>query len=214
MTKAIHEAKVNLSWVNQNPEYTKALQDFVAAILEPGEERRPNHFLTYIQGILPHVQYFGAINSLTQTLVKLTAPGVPDIYQGLEMFDFSLVDPDNRRPVNFEVRRRALQALKGSAEGGFHREICRDVLANWWDGRVKLWTVAQTLALRRDYRDLFMEGDYTPLWAAGDYRRALDCICPQLPGKTCAGGGASAELHADERHAAAADRSGVGTRVY
>ncbi len=183
MTKAIHEAKVNLSWVNQNPEYTEALQDFVAAILEPGSARRPNHFLTYFQGILPPVQFFGAINSLTQTLIKLTAPGVPDIYQGAEMFDFSLVDPDNRRPVNFEVRRQALGELKRSVESGFHREICRDVLEGWWDGRVKLWTVMQALALRREHRELFMEGTYTPLWASGDYKRHIIAYVRSYEGK-------------------------------
>jgi (1->4)-alpha-D-glucan 1-alpha-D-glucosylmutase len=171
MTKAIHEAKVNLSWVNQNPEYTKALENFVAAILEPVSGRRPNQFLTYVQEILPPIQFFGAINSLTQLLIKLTAPGVPDIYQGQEMFDFSLVDPDNRRPVDFALRCRALQALKQSAESGFYRETCRDVLENWRDGRVKLWTILQSLTLRLQERELFMEGSYTPLAVRGDYER-------------------------------------------
>ncbi len=183
MTKAIHEAKVNLSWVNQNPEYTKALQDFVGAILEPGTPRRPNHFLAYAKGILPPVQFFGAINSLSQTLIKLTAPGVPDIYQGQEMWDFALVDPDNRRPVNFEVRRRALQALKQSEKSGFHREICRDVLEHWRDGRVKLWTVMQALALRHEHRDLFMEGSYTPLTAIGDQKRHVIAYARSHNGK-------------------------------
>lgn len=171
MKKAIHEAKVNLSWVNQNPEYTSALETFVAAILEPGSTRRPNQFLWFMQEILPQVQFFGAINSLSQVLIKLTAPGVPDIYQGLEMFDFSLVDPDNRRPVDFALRQRLLRELKHSAAAGFHREICRDLLENWRDGRIKLWTVIQALAMRRENRELFMEGSYIPLRAQGEYER-------------------------------------------
>ena len=183
MTKAIHEAKVNLSWVNQNPEYTEGLKNFIAAILEPGHARRPNQFLAYLDGILPQVQFFGAINSLAQVLIKLTAPGVPDIYQGQEMFDFSLVDPDNRRPIDFELRRRALQELKQSAERGFHREICRDVLENWRDGRVKLWTVMQALRLRREQRDLFMEGSYLPLPAYGEYQRHVIAYARSLGGK-------------------------------
>jgi (1->4)-alpha-D-glucan 1-alpha-D-glucosylmutase len=183
MTKAIHEAKVNLSWVNQNPEYTEALESFVAAILEPGPERRPNQFLTYVQTILPQLQYFGAINSLAQVLIKLTAPGVPDIYQGQEIFDFSLVDPDNRRPVNFELRQQTLCQLRRTAESGFHREICNDILENWSDGRIKLWTVMQALALRRRERDLFMEGSYTPLTASAGYERHVIAYARGLHGK-------------------------------
>ncbi len=171
MTKAIHEAKVNLSWVNQNPEYTEALQQFVADILEPGTTRRPNQFLTFMAEILQPVQFFGAINSLAQTLIKLTAPGVPDIYQGQELFDFSLVDPDNRRPVDFDLRRDYLHAMRRSAETGDRRSLCSDLLASWRDGRVKLWTVMQTLALRRAERDLFMEGSYVPLHANDPYQR-------------------------------------------
>jgi (1->4)-alpha-D-glucan 1-alpha-D-glucosylmutase len=171
MTKAIHEAKVNLSWVNQNPEYTESLKGFVAAILEPGSTRRQNQFLMFMEEILPQVQFFGAINALSQTLIKLTAPGVPDIYQGQEMFDFSLVDPDNRRPVDFELRQRVLQQLTHSADNNFHREICIDLLENWRDGRSKLWITLRALALRREQRALFMEGSYVPLRAQGDYDR-------------------------------------------
>jgi (1->4)-alpha-D-glucan 1-alpha-D-glucosylmutase len=183
MTKAIHEAKINLSWVNQNPEYTEGLKAFVASILEPGSPRRPNQFLTYAEEILPQIQFFGAINSLSQVLIKLTAPGVPDIYQGQEMFDFSLVDPDNRRPVDFDLRRRAIQQLKHSAKGNFYREICHDLLQNWRDGRSKLWTTMRTLALRREERSLFMEGSYTPLRANAEYDRHVIAYARSLGGK-------------------------------
>jgi (1->4)-alpha-D-glucan 1-alpha-D-glucosylmutase len=183
MTKAIHEAKINLSWVNQNPEYTEGLKAFVASILEPDSPRRPNQFLTYAEEILPQIQFFGAINSLSQVLIKLTAPGVPDIYQGQEMFDFSLVDPDNRRPVDFDLRRRALQQLKHSAQGNFYREICHDLLQNWRDGRSKLWTTMRTLALRREERALFMEGSYTVLRANAEHDRHVIAYARSLGGK-------------------------------
>jgi len=104
MCKAVHEAKINLSWVNSNPEYVAALEQFVERILAPGSERLPNHFWEEFLKFLPAVSFFGAINSLAQLLLKLTSPGVPDIYQGNEIWDFTLVDPDNRRPVDFASR--------------------------------------------------------------------------------------------------------------
>ena len=98
MEKAAHEAKVNLSWLDPNPEYVAALKEFVARILNPTQRGKLNQFYDPLEKFMPPVKYFGAINSLTQTLLKLTCPGVPDVYQGQETFDFSLVDPDNRRP--------------------------------------------------------------------------------------------------------------------
>ncbi|ABF41764.1 maltooligosyl trehalose synthase [Candidatus Koribacter versatilis Ellin345] len=181
MTKAIHEAKVNLSWVNQNPDYTEALQEFVASILEPGSVRRPNQFLSYMDQLLPQVQFFGAINSLSQTLIKLTAPGVPDIYQGQEMWDFSLVDPDNRRPVDFEARKRAVSDLNHFADA--ESELCRTLLENWRDGHIKLWTVMQSLRLRQQERELFMEGSYTPLSASYLHEKHVIAYARTLNGR-------------------------------
>ena len=183
MTKAIHEAKINLSWVNQNPQYTQALTDFVAAILEPETGRRPNQFLTYMEQLLPQVQFFGAINSLSQVLIKLTAPGVPDIYQGQEMFDFSLVDPDNRRPVDFLSRQEALRELKEHASRHAYASTCRKLIENWRDGRIKLWTVTQALGLRTEQRELFMEGSYIPISANGEYQRHVIAYARSLHGK-------------------------------
>ena len=171
MTKAIHEAKVNLSWVNQNPEYTKALEQFVDELLMPGTPKRANQFLSYVNEILEQVQFFGAMNSLSQTLIKLTAPGVPDIYQGQELFDFSLVDPDNRRPVDFDTRMSVLRALRRRAEENGPASLCGELLERWRDGRLKMWTIAQALAARNAERELFMEGSYTPLTARGLYER-------------------------------------------
>jgi (1->4)-alpha-D-glucan 1-alpha-D-glucosylmutase len=111
MKKAVHEANVNLSWVNPDAEYVAALEGFIARILTPHQHRKPNLFLQEFEAFLPPILFFGALNSLSQTLIQATAPGVPDTYQGAELWDLSLVDPDNRRPVDFALRQRRLAEL-------------------------------------------------------------------------------------------------------
>src|SRR5258708_5412612 len=106
--KAAREAKVNTSWVSPNEPYEEALTNFVAAILS---DSRRNPFLTDFEPFAGRIADLGIWNSLSQTLLKLTCPGVPDIYQGTELFDFSLVDPDNRRPVDYASRRTLLDSL-------------------------------------------------------------------------------------------------------
>jgi len=166
LEKAAHEAKVHLSWINPNPEYSAALQEFVAQLLDPGAERRPNRFLRDLENFLPAVCYFGAVNSLAQALLKMTAPGVPDLYQGTELWDFSLVDPDNRRPVDFDARQRLLGRMR--SEGGEGNGWLGEMLENYQDGRVKLWVTQRTLNFRREHRALFENGSYQPLYAAGN----------------------------------------------
>jgi (1->4)-alpha-D-glucan 1-alpha-D-glucosylmutase len=173
MTKAVHEAKVNLSWINDDPVYVEALQQFVEKILSPGPSARPNVFLEQIQSFLPAINLFGAINSLAQRLLMITAPGNPDIYRGTELWDFSLVDPDNRRPVDYELRERLLAELDHRAEGNNLPELCRELMQNYQDGRIKLWTTALALRLRRDHRELFHSGRYIPLQAHGAKRDNL-----------------------------------------
>ena len=167
MTKAVHEAKVNLSWINDDPAYVEALQLFIERILTPGTRGRPNSFLEQIQAFIPAVALFGAINSLAQRLLMITAPGNPDIYQGTELWDFSLVDPDNRRPVDYELRRRLLSDLDRKAESGNLVGLCAGLLDQYQDGRIKLWTTMQALRFRREHRELFQVGRYTPLQALG-----------------------------------------------
>jgi (1->4)-alpha-D-glucan 1-alpha-D-glucosylmutase len=166
MDKAAHEAKVHLSWINPNPEYTGALREFVALLLDPGTERRPNRFLRDVEKFLPPVFYFGAINSLAQALLKMTAPGVPDLYQGAELWDLSLVDPDNRRPVDFHVRQQMLGQMRSNGDG--HGGPV-EMLENYQDGRVKLWVTQRTLNFRREHRALFDKGSYQPVYAAGSH---------------------------------------------
>src|ERR1041385_1034402 len=101
MAKALNEAKINTSWIQPNEEWLPAMRDFFAKILEASPK---NKFLPSFLPVVKEIARLGAINSLTQTLLKLTSPGVPDIYQGNEIWDFSLVDPDNRRPVDYKHR--------------------------------------------------------------------------------------------------------------
>ena len=168
MEKALHEAKVNLSWVNQNPEYVDALNSFIERIVSPMHGGRTNLFWESLHKLVPAVAYFGVINSLTQTLLKLTAPGVPDIYQGQELLDFSLVDPDNRRPVDFELRQRHVRELDASWSSGDTAGFCHELLRRWHDGRMKLWVTLRTLNYRNENKDLFQHGRYVPLQVLHD----------------------------------------------
>ncbi|HUI85503.1 MAG TPA: malto-oligosyltrehalose synthase [Candidatus Binatia bacterium] len=161
--KAVHEAKVNLSWLNPNPDYVAGMNTFIESILAPRYRGRQNLFWDSLQKLLPSVMYFGAINALSQTLLKLTSPGVPDIYQGQEMWDFSLVDPDNRRPVDFDVRRRATGELCTRAQQADLGELCRELLSHYRDGRIKMWVTMRALGFRRRHRELFLRGGYLPL---------------------------------------------------
>jgi (1->4)-alpha-D-glucan 1-alpha-D-glucosylmutase len=151
MSKATHEAKEHTSWINPNPEYDAAVQEFVGRVLDPG---RSAAFLADLGDFARRVARFGAVNSLAQALVRCTAPGVPDTYQGTELTDLSLVDPDNRRPVDYGLRESLL------------RELDRDGQTAG-DDRAKLFVVSRALRLRRAAPELFRAGDYVPVEAAG-----------------------------------------------
>ena len=163
MEKAMHEAKVNLSWLNSNPDYIAGVNSFIEKILTPSQGGKTNLFWDTLQKLLPQVIYFGCINSLSQTLLKLTSPGVPDIYQGEEMWNFNLVDPDNRRPVDFKVRERAADELRSRAEREGPESLCQELLRDYRDGQVKLWVTMRALNFRRDHSELFRRGRYLPI---------------------------------------------------
>jgi (1->4)-alpha-D-glucan 1-alpha-D-glucosylmutase len=167
MAKAVHEAKVNLSWISDDPVYVEALRHFVETILLPGTSAHPNPFFDQMQSFMPAIAFFGAMNSLAQRLLMIASPGNPDIYQGTELWDFSLVDPDNRRPVDYALRQRLLTELDRVAEAGNLPELCAALLNSYQDGRIKMWTTMQALRLRRDRRDLFQLGRYRPMQAIG-----------------------------------------------
>jgi (1->4)-alpha-D-glucan 1-alpha-D-glucosylmutase len=161
--KAAREAKLHTSWLDADEAYERALTEFVEAVLAPSEE---NKFLPDILSFQKQVAYYGAMNSLAQLVLKIASPGVPDFYQGTELWDFSLVDPDNRRPVDFGKRVRLLEALTEREANG-RRPLVRELLARWPDGRIKLYITMRALNARRADADLFLRGDYLPLSASG-----------------------------------------------
>lgn len=165
MFKALREAKVNVSWINPRPEYDDAVRQFIDAILD---RSAPNPFLDDFLPFQGPVARWGMFNALSQTLLKLTAPGVPDLYQGSELWDLSLVDPDNRRPVDFALRRRLLQtldaAIRATPDLAALARLLVEALA---DGRAKLYLIRQALAFRRARAALFRDGDYKPIDLAG-----------------------------------------------
>ena len=169
MTKALSEAKVSLSWTNPNPAYVEAVRGFLRGILMPDGRGRDPRFVETMGELLPALRLFGAVNSLAQTVLKIASPGVPDFYQGTELWDLSLVDPDNRRPVDYEVRQRALEELREQATSRSELAVCREVLDRMGDGRVKLWTIHRALGLRNRMAETFRRGEYVPVTATNGH---------------------------------------------
>jgi (1->4)-alpha-D-glucan 1-alpha-D-glucosylmutase len=159
MLKAVREAKQQTSWVANNKEFEEALRMFIELTLNYAP------FLRELQQFVARVQDAGRVNSLTQTLLKHTAPGVPDLYQGTELWDLSLVDPDNRRPVDYALRKRLLCELKRMRA----EDVAAQVMLRADEGLPKMWTIHKALELRREHPDCFgAEAEYTPLEVDGD----------------------------------------------
>ncbi len=157
LSKATKEAKRHTSWIDPDEEYEAAVADFAAAVLADDE------FVAELETFLRPVVEAGRVNSLAQTLLKLTSPGVPDVYQGTELWDLSLVDPDNRRPVDYDARRQLLDKVREAGPA--------EVWPAWADeGGAKLWLVHRTLEARRRRPAAFTGGgaSYRPLWAEGE----------------------------------------------
>ncbi len=168
-TKALSEAKVNLSWVSPNEKYVAAVHDFLTAILMPDENGEERRFVAAFHSLLSQLKVFGAVNSLAQVVLKAASPGVPDFYQGSEMWDLSLVDPDNRRPVDYALRTQALDAMLRQADDEGAMAVCREVMTALEDGRIKLWTTHRALATRAELPEVFRRGEYIPLTAQEGY---------------------------------------------
>ena len=171
MLKASREAKVDTSWIDADAEYEEALQRFIAEVL--AEPTSP--FMTDFVDQQQTIAWFGMLNALSQVFLKLTAPGIPDIYQGNEIWRFCLVDPDNRRPVDFRKRQEMLFAMLArinAAESSPH-DLQQELLANLSDGRAKLYTIAQTLHLRNRQPETFSHGTYIPLEVIGSKARHI-----------------------------------------
>jgi len=177
MRKAAREAKLHTSWTAPNEEYERSLAGFVEGALDNAE------FIADLKTFVAPLVWPGRVNALAQTLIKLTAPGVPDFYQGGELWNVTLVDPDNRRPVDYALRRRLLSEMRCAT--------VEQVLARADEGLPKLWLIRQALDLRRRQPQLFgRDGDYNPLRARGThaahaiaFSRGGDAIsiAPRLP---------------------------------
>lgn len=166
--KAARESKVVTSWINPNAEYEAALTSFVRAVLSPREGQL---FLEDLAATASVVGWYGALNSLTIALLKCLSPGVPDFYQGCELIELALVDPDNRRPVDFERRRTALDALRQLAAQPDRGVALRALLQSAPDGRAKLWVIWRALELRAELDDMLRRTDYVPLQVDGPRAR-------------------------------------------
>jgi (1->4)-alpha-D-glucan 1-alpha-D-glucosylmutase len=178
MEKALREAKVHTSWINPNIEYDQAVQKFIASILDPG-----NGFLENFGEFQAPIAKAGIWNSISQVVLKVASPGMPDFYQGNELWCFDLVDPDNRRPVDFDLRRGMLEKLHEQA-GHDRAALVERLAANPCDGAIKLYTTSMALGLRKDARDLFAQGSYTPLTATGSRSNHVVAFARSLAGKT------------------------------
>ena len=182
--KALREAKLETDWTAPDEVYGEAAREFLTGLLS-------GPLLRDIAAFAHRLAPIGAVNGLAQCLIKLTAPGVPDLYQGTEFWDFSLVDPDNRRPVDFAVRMQSVAAAPPLA----------DLAGPWRDGRIKQHLIRRTLALRRALPQLFAAGDYVPLTAEGPAARhvlafarrwegaAAVTIVPRFAARLCAADG-------------------------
>jgi len=154
MLKAVREAKVYTSWTDQNSEYEETIEIFVRNTLDPSIS---GQFLEDFSSTCQSIFVAGALNGLTLTLLKLMAPGVPDLYQGSELWDFSLVDPDNRRPVDFDRRSRLLNEIRTWDQ--------KKLLSDWPSGAIKMRLLMVGLAYRKRCPELFSDGAYLPLRA-------------------------------------------------
>jgi (1->4)-alpha-D-glucan 1-alpha-D-glucosylmutase len=157
--KAAREGKQETSWLNPHAAYEAGLRTFLARILDPTLSAE---FLNSLQSFTQRTSLLGALNSLSQITLKATMPGVPDFYQGTEFWDFSLVDPDNRRPVDFAARESALASVE--------TPDWADLVHNWTNGRIKLAWTRHLLKLRGELAEVFAYGDYQPLEVVGSHR--------------------------------------------
>ncbi len=195
LVKAAREAKRETSWIDPDPAFEAALRSFVRALLAAAPRGAAAAFQRDLAAFVAEVARPGLWNALSRTLVQLSAPGVPDLYQGDELWTFSLVDPDNRGPVDFAHRARLLARAEHAfrAAGRRRSAFLRGLLARAEDGRLKLHAIHAALAARQRHPRLFAEGDYRPLRARGEHarhviafvrrsgRRAALSVVPRLP---------------------------------
>ena len=186
MDKATREAKLHTSWINPNEAYDRATAEFVERVLTGAVGKK---FLAQFVPFARTLARAGASNSLSQLLIKVSAPGVPDFYQGTELWDLTLVDPDNRRPVDFETRCRmarelapVVRAARAGEPGAASRVA--SLLEHWHDGRIKLFTTLAALGLRREMSEVFLDGRYVPLEVETPKGAAVVAFARELDGRS------------------------------
>ncbi|KPJ69510.1 maltooligosyl trehalose synthase [candidate division WOR-1 bacterium DG_54_3] len=168
MVKAVREAKVHTAWLKPDTEYENACLKFIDEICRPAED---NRFLKEFLAFQKKIAFYGIFNSLSQLLLKITNPGVPDFYQGTELWDLNLVDPDNRRPVDFALRQRLLEEIKEKEKDKEKvLSFINEMLMNKEDGRVKMFLMCRVLKARKEQLGVFEQGEYLPLKVKGKYK--------------------------------------------
>ncbi len=180
MQKALHEAKLHSSWINPNAEYDKAVEDFVENTLKRSPE---NAFLDDFRQFQGPIARAGMWNALSQLLLKIVSPGIPDFYQGSELWSFNLVDPDNRQPVDYQLRREMAAKLRRESEGNPAALVCR-LANNPCDGGIKLYVTSCALRFRREHPELFAEGNYLPVGSQGSRANHVVALARTYRGKT------------------------------
>jgi (1->4)-alpha-D-glucan 1-alpha-D-glucosylmutase len=169
MLKSIREAKLHTAWLRPDSAYEEGFLDFVEKVLEPSES---NQFMKEFLPFQKWVAGYGIFNSLSQALIKSTSPGVPDFYQGTELWDLSMVDPDNRRPVDYEQRISLLKDIKEKAQTDILK-LVDELLSTKEDGKIKLFLTHKLLQARKDNLDVFLKGDYQPLEVSGKFKEHI-----------------------------------------
>ena len=180
MEKALREAKVNTSWINPNTEYEAAFHSFLDAILDRSAGKL---FLDQFAPFQARIAKAGMFNSLAQTLLKIAAPGVPDFYQGTEVWNFSLADPDNRRPVDYDSLQTLLAKLR-TDDSDDPSALVDQLIADPADGRLKLYVTRSALRFRREHRSLFAKGSYVPLRTVGEKNKHVVAFSRSFRGTT------------------------------
>ncbi|MBI4459631.1 MAG: malto-oligosyltrehalose synthase [Acidobacteria bacterium] len=180
MLKAIKEKKVHTSWINPSEAYDGATLEFVRRTLAGSHAKR---FLRLLIPFVQRVGWLGMLNSLSQVALKMASPGVPDFYQGTELWDLTLVDPDNRRIVDYNQRQSLLEGMESlldEKDRSSKSPLLVEMLSNWKDARIKLYLTSSGLRFRRRFPLLFLEGDYVPLTVEGEKKDHLVAFARRL----------------------------------
>lgn len=172
MIKATREAKVHTKWTRPNLKHERALSRFIDALL--AKHSRGQFWQEFVR-FARRISVCGAVNALALATLKMTAPGVPDFFQGSELWDLRLVDPDNRRPVDFEKRQGLLEEIKAREHAG-DASLIEELVEHWQDGRIKLFLISKILEFRRNHRPLFEAGEYAPIRTSGTMRQHVCCF--------------------------------------